>query len=102
MVSGFPVLCEKPLTMTLEESQDLVRIQKRTGLPFVVAYTYTALPMVMLAREFVRGGDIGKVRKVEAWYPQGWLAGRTEDMGVQQAEWRAWTTTASRRSARPR
>jgi predicted dehydrogenase len=85
---GFPVLCEKPLTLTLEESQDLVRIQKQTGLPFVVAYTYTGLPMVMLAREFVRNGDIGKVRKVEAWYPQGWLAGRTEDQGVQQAEWR--------------
>ena len=86
--AGIPVLCEKPLTLTLEESQDLVRLQKQTGLPFIVAYTYTALPMVMLAREIVRGGDVGKVRKVEAWYPQGWLAGRTEDQGVQQAEWR--------------
>jgi len=44
--------------------------------------------MVMLAREIVRGGEIGEIRKVEAWYPQGWLAGRTEDMGVQQAQWR--------------
>jgi len=86
--AGIPVLCEKPLTITLEESLDLVKVTKRTGLPFIVAYTYTALPMVMLAREFVRGGDIGEVRKFEAWYPQGWLAGRTEDLGVQQAEWR--------------
>jgi predicted dehydrogenase len=86
--AGIPVLCEKPLTITLEESQDLMRLTKEKGLPFVVAYTYTALPMVMLAREFVRGGDIGDVRKVEAWYPQGWLAGRTEDQGVQQAQWR--------------
>src|SRR4029079_14632939 len=45
-------------------------------------------PMVMLAREFVQNGDIGAIRKVEAWYPQGWLAGRTEDLGVQQAQWR--------------
>lgn len=86
--AGIPVLCEKPLTLTLEESQDLVRLTREKKLPFIVAYTYTGLPMVMLAREMVRNGDIGKVRKVEAWYPQGWLAGRTEDAGVQQAEWR--------------
>lgn len=86
--AGIPVLCEKPLTITLEESLDLVRITKEKRLPFIVAYTYTGLPMVMLARELVRSGDIGTVRKVEAWYPQGWLAGRTEDAGVQQAAWR--------------
>lgn len=86
--AGFHVLCEKPLTLTVEESLELVKLTKQTGLGFVVAYTYTGLPMVMLAREFVRNGDIGKIRKVEAWYPQGWLAGRTEDLGVQQAEWR--------------
>jgi predicted dehydrogenase len=86
--AGIPVLCEKPLTITLEESLDLVRLTKEKGLPFVVAYTYTALPMVMLARELVRNGDVGEIRKVEAWYPQGWLAGRTEDAGVQQAAWR--------------
>jgi predicted dehydrogenase len=86
--AGIPVLCEKPLTLTLEESQDLVQITKKTGLPFIVAYTYTGLPMVMLAREMVRGGDIGKIRKVEAWYPQGWLANKLEDSGAKQAEWR--------------
>jgi predicted dehydrogenase len=61
---------------------------KKQNVPFTVAYTYTGFPMVMLAREFVRNGDVGEVRKVEAWYPQGWLAGRTEDAGVQQAQWR--------------
>ncbi|HEU4753579.1 MAG TPA: Gfo/Idh/MocA family oxidoreductase [Armatimonadota bacterium] len=86
--AGFPVLCEKPLTVTLEQSQDLVKLAHDRKLPFIVAYTYTGLPMVMLAREFVRNGDVGEVRKVEAWYPQGWLAGRTEDAGVQQAQWR--------------
>lgn len=86
--AGFPVLCEKPLTITLAEAQELVRLTKEKNLPFIVAYTYTAFPMVMLAREMVRAGDIGEVRKVEAWYPQGWLAGRTEDQGVQQAQWR--------------
>ena len=86
--AGIPVLCEKPLTLTLEESQDLVKLAKSKNIPFIVAYTYTGLPMVMLAKEIVKRGDIGEVRKIEAWYPQGWLAGRTEDAGVQQAEWR--------------
>jgi predicted dehydrogenase len=86
--AGIPVLCEKPLTLTLEEAVDLAKAVKKAGVPFVVAYSYTAFQMVMLAREIVRGGDIGQIRKVEAWYPQGWLAGRTEDQGVQQAQWR--------------
>ncbi len=85
---GIPVLCEKPLTMTLTESKHLVKESKARRLPFIVAYSYTALPMVMLAREMVHNGDIGTVRKVEAWYPQGWLAERLEDTGSQQAGWR--------------
>jgi predicted dehydrogenase len=86
--AGIPVLCEKPLTFTLDQSKDLVRLADETGLPFIVAYTYTALPMVMLAREMVNSGEIGEVRKVEAWYPQGWLATRLEDTGMQQVAWR--------------
>lgn len=85
--AGFPVLCEKPLTLTLDEAADLVRLAREKDLPFAVAYTYTGLPMVMLARELVREGTIGEVRKVEAWYPQGWLATRAEDES-QQASWR--------------
>ena len=86
--AGFAVLCEKPLTLTLEESQDLARLTKEKNAPFIVAYTYTGLPMVMLAREMVRNGDIGTIRKVEAWYPQGWLASKLEDEGAKQAQWR--------------
>lgn len=86
--AGISVLCEKPLTLSLEESLDLVEIVKRTQLPFSVAYSYTGLPMVMLARELVHDGAVGKVRKVEAWYPQGWLASPLEESGQQQASWR--------------
>ncbi len=85
---GIPVLCEKPLTMTLTESKHLVKESKARRLPFIVAYSYTALPMVMLAREMVHNGDIGTVRKVEAWYPQGWLATALEKTGQLQASWR--------------
>jgi predicted dehydrogenase len=86
--AGFPVLCEKPLTLTFQESRELAELAKSRDLPFIVAYTYTGFAMVMLARELVRRGDVGDVRKVEAWYPQGWLATRAEDSGSQQAGWR--------------
>ncbi len=85
---GIGVLCEKPLTITLDEARRLYAVVQDAEVPFVVAHTYTGYPMVMLARRFVRDGLIGEVRKIEAWYPQGWLASRREDEGSKQASWR--------------
>ncbi len=87
-VAGIGVMCEKPLTTTLAEAKTLQQAATKHKTPFAVAYTYTGFPMVMLAREFVRDGKIGKVRKVEAWYPQGWLASKLEDDNQKQAAWR--------------
>ena len=86
--AGIPVLCEKPMTMTVPEAQDLARIAKRKKVPFVLAHTYTGHPMMMMAKEMVRNGDVGEVRKVESWYNQGWLATDLEKSGQQQAAWR--------------
>jgi predicted dehydrogenase len=86
--AGIPVLCEKPITMTIEEAEDLQRIVRDKDVPFVLAHTYTGHPMMMLAKEMVRQGKIGKIRKVEAWYNQGWLATALENEGLQQASWR--------------
>ena len=86
--AGIGVLCEKPLTTTLDEARRLHQTVTKNRTPFVVAYTYTGFPMVMLAKQMVRDGKIGEVRKVEAWYPQGWLASKIEDQGQQQASWR--------------
>jgi predicted dehydrogenase len=86
--AGVGVLCEKPLTTTLDEARRLyVRVASK-NVPFIVAYTYTGFPMVMLARELVKDNLIGEVRKVEAWYPQGWLATKLEAEGQKQASWR--------------
>jgi predicted dehydrogenase len=85
---GIGILCEKPLTRTLDEARRLRALVLAAELPFVVAHTYTGYPMVMLAREMVRNGDLGEIRKVETWYPQGWLATRREDEGHKQASWR--------------
>jgi predicted dehydrogenase len=86
--AGFGILCEKPLTRSLDEARRLHALVLSQEVPFLVAHTYTGYPMVMLAREMVKNGDIGEIRKVEAWYPQGWLAYRREDEGHKQAAWR--------------
>jgi predicted dehydrogenase len=86
--AGIGVVCEKPLTMNLAEAKSLYQTVKQHKTPFVVAYTYTAFPMVMFARRLVLDGAIGEVRKVEAWYPQGWLASKLETEGQKQASWR--------------
>ena len=86
--AGIPVLCEKPMTMTVAESEDIVATAAAKDVPFVLAHTYTGHPMMMLAKEFVRQGKVGQVRKVEAWYNQAWLATALENEEVQQAAWR--------------
>jgi predicted dehydrogenase len=86
--AGLPVLCEKPMTFTVAESEEIVRLVRKHKVPFVLAHTYTGHPMMMFAKELVRRGEVGDVRKVEAWYRQGWLATALESTGQQQASWR--------------
>jgi predicted dehydrogenase len=88
LAAGLPLVCEKPMTFTVAESAELVKLVKKSGVPFVLAHTYTGHPMMMYAKELVAAGRIGEVRKVEAWYTQGWLATALEQGGQQQASWR--------------
>jgi len=92
--AGLPVFCEKPLTVTLEESDDLVHLVNSNRIPFCVAHTYLGHWTSRLARHIVRSGLLGKIRWVDSHYIQGWLADRTEDKGVVQAEWRVDPTRA--------
>ncbi len=85
---GIPVFCEKPLTVTLEESDELVRIVNEKKIPFCTAHTYLGHWSSRLARFIITSGLLGEVRWVDAYYIQGWLASRTEDQGIMQAEWR--------------
>jgi predicted dehydrogenase len=86
--AGIPVFCEKPLTVTLEESETLAKLAKSKNIPFGVAHTYLGHWSSRLSRHIVRTGLLGEVRWVDAYYIQGWLFERTEDKGVMQAEWR--------------
>lgn len=86
--AGIPVFCEKPLTVNLKEANELVAAVKAAKIPFGVAHTYLGHWTTRLSRHIVRSGLLGEIRWVDAYYIQGWLATRTEDTGVQQAEWR--------------
>jgi predicted dehydrogenase len=72
--AGFHVVCDKPMTTTVEDAEELCRIVARTGRVFALTHNYTGFPMVKQARELVRQGKLGTIRKVVAEYPQGWLA----------------------------
>jgi len=87
--AGLPVLCEKPMCYTLKEAAELKAMaKKRKKVPFALSHTYTGHPMMMLARELIKQGKIGDIRKVETYYNQGWLATLLEKEGNQQASWR--------------
>jgi predicted dehydrogenase len=86
--AGFNVMCEKPMTLTVEQAVELEKIVKDSKLVFGLMHNYTAYPMVKLARDMVKQGDLGKILKVVVQYPQGWLARAIEKDGQQQASWR--------------
>ena len=85
---GFHVICDKPLTITVEEAEELERLVKKTGLTFAVTHNYTGYPMVREARNLVRSGQLGEIRKVYVEYLQGWLSDKLEASGQKQAAWR--------------
>lgn len=86
--AGIPVICDKPLTTTVEDAEALVSLVADTGLPFVLTQTYTGYPMVREARALVAAGRIGRVRHVQVEYLQDWLAMPVESSGNKQAAWR--------------
>lgn len=86
--SGFHVVSDKPATFDLAEAKELQAILGRTGLLYALTHNYTAYPLVKEARQIVRSGRLGAIRKVIVEYPQGWLAKRLEDTGQKQAAWR--------------
>ena len=86
--AGFHVIIDKPMTTTIEQAIDLVQAVKQSGLVCAVTYTYAGYPMVRHAREIVRTGQLGTIRRVCVEYHQGWLATNLESTGQKQAAWR--------------
>ncbi len=86
--AGFHVFCEKPMTMDVKQAKDLKAIVKKTKKVFALNHNYTGYPMVKLARDMVKQGDLGDIIKIVVQYPQGWLINPIDKEGQQQAAWR--------------
>ncbi|MWW25626.1 gfo/Idh/MocA family oxidoreductase [Algibacter wandonensis] len=86
--NGFNVVCDKPMTLTLDEAIALETIIEKSGKLFALTHNYTGHPMVKQARAMVAKGDLGKIRKIQVQYLQGWLSTAVEQTGQKQASWR--------------
>ncbi|MCY4197357.1 MAG: Gfo/Idh/MocA family oxidoreductase [Rhodobacteraceae bacterium] len=82
---GIHVICDKPLTSSLQDAKKLVKAVEDSNVVFVLTHNYTGYPMVRQARQMIAHGEIGKIRVVQAEYPQDWL---TINQDIKQARWR--------------
>ncbi len=86
--AGFNVVLDKPMVHTVEQAERLAKTVRERNVVFAVTYNYSGYPLVKQARDMVRAGEIGQVRKVVVEYNQGWLAEKLEETGQKQADWR--------------
>jgi predicted dehydrogenase len=86
--AGIPVFCEKPLTVTAAEAEQLAAKAEEKKVPFGIAHTYLGHWSSWFSRWIITSGALGAVRWVDSYYLQGWLAERAELGGCMQAEWR--------------
>ena len=86
--AGFHVVSDKPVTFDLGEARTLRALAAEKDLLFGLTHNYTGYPMVKEARELIRTGALGSIRRVIVEYIQGWLAERLETQGNKQAIWR--------------
>ena len=86
--AGIHVICDKPLTTSVEEAENLVELVEKSGKLFVLTHNYSGYPMIRQARSMVANGELGDIRVIQVEYPQDWLTERSELSGNKQAEWR--------------
>jgi len=85
---GIHVICDKPLTATMQEAEALEQAVANSDALFILTHNYTGYPMIRQAREMIANGELGTIRVVQAEYPQDWLTTPLETEGLKQAEWR--------------
>jgi len=86
--AGFHVICDKPMTLTLAEAEELAALVRGSNVVFAVTHNYTGYPLVRQARQMILSGELGDIQAIRATYIQGWLRSRLESEGQKQAAWR--------------
>jgi predicted dehydrogenase len=87
--AGFNVICDKPVTYDLAQARELRKIINKTKKVFALTHNYTGYPMVKLAREMVKKGELGEIIKVVCEYPQGYAITALTGEEKAIANWRA-------------
>ena len=83
------VICDKPMTATIEDAYELIKVIKSSNAHFFLTHNYSGYPVIREMRSLVKNGELGNLRIVKGAYLQGWLGSREEDTGTnKQAEWR--------------
>jgi predicted dehydrogenase len=88
LAAGIHVICDKPMTLTVAEAEDLTAAVEASGKLFVLTHNYTGYPMIRQARDLVASGALGDIRLIQVEYAQDWLSEPLERTGSKQAEWR--------------
>ncbi|MDG2107184.1 MAG: Gfo/Idh/MocA family oxidoreductase [Woeseiaceae bacterium] len=88
LAAGIHVICDKPMTVTIEEAESLQDAARSAGRILAVTYNYTGYAMVREARAMIERGDLGTIRIVQVQYAQDWLTEPIELGGQKQAAWR--------------
>ena len=73
MERGIPVICEKPLTKTLDEAKQLAAYAKAHNIPNAVNFNCRYYPQIMQAKAMVQSGEVGEIRTIHGGYLQDWL-----------------------------
>ncbi|MBM80868.1 MAG: oxidoreductase [Planctomycetaceae bacterium] len=87
--AGFHVVCDKPMTISLDDAEELVKRVEETGRVFAVTHNYTGYPMIRQAREMIAAGELGRIIAARATYVQGWLWSLLPDVVPKRGVWKA-------------
>ncbi len=88
--NGIHVMCEKPLTFTVKQAEELKELAEQNNLLFGVNYSYTGYVLAKVMREMVKDCKIGRVINVNAEYPQEWLLDDLHPKAGQELSLSVW------------
>jgi len=87
--AGLNVVCDKPLTNTVREAEQLLRKVNRQRAVFAVTHNYSGYPMIRQARQMIQEGSLGEIQAIRVNYIQGWLRGLQPDVTPKRGAWKS-------------
>ena len=96
MEAGFHVICDKPMTITLDDAERMVSTAENTGRVFALTHNYSGYPLIRQARQMVSAGELGDIIAVRATYVQGWMHGMVPGDTPDRGAWKSDPTRNGR------